>query len=250
MLKLILSPSIVCLVSIYFIFSFGQQVKADDLNYPENKLTSPIIAQNQKPRLKFKLPDRGVPNARIGGATRSLTKPVVAIIPSEKIALTNSESPTIFVYISKNEAISGSVKISNESGKELYSSEFKLPEKTGILRIKLPKTLNLETNKLYKWEVKLNFKDNNPIVASKYRTFGWLEKVSLKEDVSTKETWANLNVLAEAGIWYDTLEQLAILRLENPEDKDIQVEWTELLKSVGLNNVADSDILSEVVIIN
>lgn len=221
-------------------------------NYQQN---SRIIAQTT-PRLQFKLPDRGVPGARIGGATRGGDKSTVvtAIIPSEKLPLTINKSPTIFVYIPKNNALNATIKIMEEEGKELYQSEFTPPNQAGVLRVKLPANINLEEKKLYKWEIQLISEDNSPLIAFKLRTTGWLEKVSLPEDmaqnINTEDTWKKLNTLAEAGIWYDTLEELALLRSQNPEDTQIKEEWVDLLNTVGLDSIAEITILPDVIEIN
>jgi len=221
---------------------------------------SSIIAQRM-PRLKFKLPDRGVPGARIGGATRGGDKSTVvtAIIPPEKLALTIDESPTIFVYVPENNAVNATIKIlevvgeegQDSDNKELYKSEFKPPNEAGVLRVKLPANINLEETKLYKWEIQLISEDNNPLTAFKLKTVGWLEKVSLPEDmtqnINTEDTWKKLDTLAEAGIWYDTLEELASLRSKNPEDSQIKGEWVDLLNTVGLDSIAETSIFPDVI---
>lgn len=44
---------------------------------------------------------------------------------------------------------------------------------------------------------------------------------------------------AEAGIWHDLLTTLATLRRENPENPDFIDDWSNLLRSVGLADVAE-----------
>ena len=241
---------IVCLASICLLVPTTRQVEANSLSLETSQLNSYSVAQ-KIPRLRFKLPSRGVPGARVSGATRQGSNYVTAIIPSKKLGLTASESPTLFVYIPENQSASANLVITDEQGKQLYQSDFTVPQEAGILRIKLPETVNLETDKIYKWQVQLNSENSSPMMNFKLKTFGWVEKVPLVENslnsLAEEETWANLNTLAEAGIWHDTLEQLAMLRLENPEDIQLEAEWTELLTSVGLSNVAHSNILPEVV---
>ncbi len=224
-------------------------------NFNNDQPDSQIIAQTT-PRLRFKLPDRGVPGARIGGATRGGDKSTVvtAIIPPEKLALTIDEAPIIFVYIPENNAVNATVKVVDEDNKELYQREFTPPNQAGVLRVKLPAAINLEEKRLYKWEIQLISEENNPLTAFKLRTAGWLEKVSLPENtaraINTEDTWEKLNTLAEAGIWYDTLKELALLRSKNPEDTQIKGEWVDLLNTVGLDSIAQSNIFPEIVEIN
>ncbi|AFZ53582.1 DUF928 domain-containing protein [Cyanobacterium aponinum] len=255
MLKAI--ASIVSITSIILLNPTNISAQTQDFNansYQKNTNNS-LIAQTM-PRLRFKLPDRGVPGARIGGATRSGDKSTVvtAIIPPEKLALTIDDSPTIFVYLPKNDAFEANIKVVEENGKEIYTKNFTPPNEAGVLRVKLPANINLEEKKLYKWEIQLISEDDNPLTAFKLRTVGWLEKVSLPEEmqqeITTDKEWDSLNTLAEAGIWYDTLEGLALLRAENPQDNQIKKEWVELLNSVGLDSIAEISIFPEVVQIN
>ncbi|MGI0482981.1 DUF928 domain-containing protein [Geminocystis sp. CENA526] len=256
MLKpLILSSSVICFTCI-FISSGKINVQAESLNFGNvNQITSHLIAQSQSRRLKFKLPDRGVPDARMGGAVRGGNKSIIAIIPPDKMPLASEKNSTIFVYIANNNSTEGNLRITDINGQELYRGKFIPPQETGIIRIKLPETIELKTNTPYRWDIELKSPNIHPTQAMRLRTFGWLEKVSLEEKVSSEtdsqeDIWASLNTLAEEGIWYDTLNKLAVLRLENPEDEQIKSEWVELLNSVGLEKIAQTDIFSEVIITN
>ena len=104
---------------------------------------------------------------------------------------------------------------------------------------------------MYKWEVKLQSKDNNPMMGLKLKTSGWVEKVAVDNvDTQNQGDWDKLNTLAEAGIWHDTLDTLADLKLANPNDESIQAEWNQLLESVGLEKFTEMDIISQVVKVN
>ncbi|BAQ59647.1 membrane proteins related to metalloendopeptidases [Geminocystis sp. NIES-3708] len=250
MLRSIISPSIICLTSISFLFPITSPVNANSLSFHKSSVKSFTIAQNTTtPRLRFRLPDRGIPGARQGGATRSTSPKIVPIIPSEKLALTATDSPTIFVYIAKNDSTKASLTITDENKKQLYQTEFTLPQQEGIFRIKLPANLKIEAQQPYRWELKL-LSPENPSASLKLKTSGWVEKVSPPQNLVTKDKWENLNQLAEAGLWYDTLNELATLRLENPQNAEVETEWVELLKSVGLEYIAKNDIYSNVIILN
>lgn len=249
MLRSIISPSIICLTSISFLFPITYPVNANSLNFRGSQLNSFAIAQITTPRLRFRLPNRGIPGARQGGATRSGNQSMIAIIPAEKLALTASDSPMIFVYLPKNDSIKANLTIADENGKQLYQTEFTPPQQAGILRVKLPPHLNMEIETPYRWEIKLISPNDSPMV-TKLRTFGWLEKVSPPKNLLTEDKWESLNQMAEAGLWYDTLEKLANLRLENPQDVQIETEWVGLLNSAGLERVAKKDIYSEIISLN
>jgi hypothetical protein len=173
----------------------------------------------------------------------------VAILPETNLGLTVSNSPVIFVYIPENSSDSprvGQLSIDNQDDQELYSRTLPLTQDRGILMLKLPEKINLSVGESYKWKFSLIDKNGNN--QNKFAA-GWIQKVPLdnnlvKANSEKEETWAAINLFAEEGIWQDTLEKLALLHLNNPEDQQIQREWTELLKSVGLKEyVAKSKIL-------
>ncbi|MEO1378588.1 MAG: DUF928 domain-containing protein, partial [Cyanobacteria bacterium J06635_10] len=49
---------------------------------------------------------------------------------------------------------------------------------------------------------------------------------------------------AEDGIWHNSLETLAQLRLAKPKDAALLADWTSLLKSEELDNLANHPLLN------
>jgi hypothetical protein len=45
-------------------------------------------------------------------------------------------------------------------------------------------------------------------------------------------------IYANAGIWHETLTTLVKLRQENPRDEELENYWINILRSVGLNDIA------------
>ena len=240
---------LIYLASACIFLPLGSQVKANELNWQTSQINNVTIAQRMR-RLRFRLPTRGIPGARIGGATRAGSKKVTAIIPQEKLALTASNSPTIFVYLPKHQADDALLTISNEQGETVYTSSFVPPQESGLLRIKLPESVTLENEQTYKWEVRLDPQSSNPMTGLKFKTVGWMEKVAVDNNDQNQESWEQLNTLAEAGVWYETLDTLADMKLENPNDETIQAEWSQLLESVGLEDFTETQIISQVIEIN
>ena len=248
-----ISLPLIYLASACLFLPLNGKAHAENLNLSSHELKTITVAQRRFRRLRFKLPERGVPGARIGGATRSTGESITAIVPSKKLGLTASKSPMIFVFVPENQFSSANLTIIDKNGNEVYQASFIPPQEEGIVRIKLPATLELETENPYRWQVQLVSCNENPAMSLKNRTFGWVEKVDLEGEISTTQAsdpeakWETLNTLAEAGIWHDTLEYLAVLQLENPDDPEIKEEWTQLLESVGLEKIADSNIFPEVI---
>ena len=216
----------------------------------EQSRRSPLISQsshNRRLRISFQLPSRGAPRGTIGGATRGGNckgKPM-AILPRTNLGLTTRDNPVIFVYVPENGGKSAQFTLVDPDDREVYRTSFPITQQEGILMLRLPEEVNLSEGKQYNWRFSLI---SDPNSLDRARTGGWIEKVAPSQNIAQAqsknvETWTSINMLAQEGIWYDTLEQLALLHLENPQDEQVQLEWTELLKSVGLEQVAETKIL-------
>jgi hypothetical protein len=247
-LVLILSLSMISLLD----YSLGISSKSLLARDPASKL----IAQSSptsSPRISFKLPSRGAPVNTMAAATRGNDNRPVAILPKTNLGLTASNSPVIFVYVPKNTSSFAQFRfrIADQEKKELYSSILPSTQEEGILMLKLPEKLNLSLGESYKWQFSLV--EQNGKESRKFTTEGWIEKVPLDRNLEKAhsgkiESWTAINIFAQEGIWQDTLEKLALLHLDNPEDGQIQREWTELLRSVGITEtVAQSKIFPYII---
>ena len=76
-----------------------------------------------------------------------------------------------------------------------------------------------------------------------YRLVGGLiQRVQLPQDMVAKIEKATMrdrvNLYAENGIWYDTLATYAQQRRDNPNNSELAKDWANLLKQVGLEEIA------------
>ena len=247
--KVLTKLSLIIGVSVSLIGNELAQANYIDYDSSSHVIAQNFPAQNSTSRLRFRLPSRGAPVGTIGGATRGGGNKVRAIIPPKGLGLTVSDTPTLFVYLPDNESSSANLIVYDETDEEIYNGVLSSVQTEGILMVKLPEELNLIEGNSYQWLFTL-VDDQGKKISKTAR--GWVEKVPLNDNLKkvydkNVEPWTAINILAEEGIWQDTLEQLAMLQVANPEDAEVKQEWTELLKSVGLNNVADSEIIPNIV---
>jgi hypothetical protein len=228
-------------------YKLGADAAPPEPNHEQLRLLSQS-PESSPLRIRFRLPSRGAPTGTVGGAVRG--KKPLAILPETNLGLTASNSPVIFVYVPENKAVLAELTLGDQDQKEIYRTSLPVSQQEGILMLKLPEEVNLSVEKQYNWRFSLVSNHND---LKRLSTGGWLEKVAQNKNITDAqskeiETWKGINLLAEEGLWYDTLEQLALLHLENPEDEQIKLEWTELLKSVGLEQrVAESPIFPYVI---
>jgi hypothetical protein len=114
-----------------------------------------------------------------------------------------------------------------------------LPATPGVISISLPETPEsaLEQGKFYHWYLKLycatSTREEADLVVD-----GWLKRVSKSlENQSSTEI---------SHIWYDSVTNLANRRLASPQDEKLKSEWIKLLKSVGLESLAQEPLVGSV----
>ena len=76
---------------------------------------------------------------------------------------------------------------------------------------------------------------------------GWVQRVSLTEDISNNLATASdsekVDIYAAAGIWQDALTTLADLRQNNPNDRNLENQWNQLLENIGLEKIAQEPMI-------
>ncbi len=66
---------------------------------------------------------------------------------------------------------------------------------------------------------------------------------NLLQELQTTQPNNHPKIYAEAGIWHETLESMATLRQYDPNNSTFITQWQDILKSVGLETVADAPLL-------
>ncbi|MBR8835090.1 MAG: DUF928 domain-containing protein [Stigonema ocellatum SAG 48.90 = DSM 106950] len=215
-------------------------------------------------------PNRGAPGNRGEGGSRGCgvgNQSLKALMPvyeetfsqnqKESIyttqvwGLTSFENPTFWFYVPYS---SSSIKVTefvlqNEKKKTIYRTPVTIPETPGIVSFRLPSTsAALELDKNYHWFFKLRVItcDSQQPRDLDY-VEGWVQRTHLNGQLGDrlKQATPELRVAlyAENGLWYDALSALAELRLANSKDTNLTAGWTSLLRSVGLENLANKPLV-------
>lgn len=216
-------------------------------------LTLPAIAQIETIVLFQPPPESEQPESTEGAASRqsrvcasdlktqqaqSDRLKLSSIVPQNNFGLTTAERPTFWVYIPETSARQVILSIKQEGNSPHWQQSIDLKGKAGITGIKLADDAPaLELGKNYQWAIVLVCGDrpspNDPVNTA------WIKRIELAEgEPIPTEALAKAAVLAEQGIWYDTLD---ILAAQEPSVDNWQV-WIEYLKSGGLDRVANEPI--------
>lgn len=204
---------------------------------------SPSVNHSFNPPMQISLefppaPNRGGPESTAGGGTRGDTCTVgktklMPLVPTKETS-TVSANPTLFVYVPETKVKTGDFVLVDQKGKEVHASKIELPTQPSIIQISLPETVSLQVGQQYKWQFSLSCIVNEQEVANYVEVK--IKRTELNPTVKTKIEQAKdplekAKLYASQQIWQDTLMIMAQLRDSN------QMEWKQLLTSVGLGNL-------------
>lgn len=233
-------------------------------------LISPPVLADLSPeatRIQFQYqltddpPDRGTPPTQGGTGSRgnclhnAQRPPLTQITGGDRLDLTTSEHPTIWIYLpySIEDASVGEFSLQDDED-EVYRTQFTMPSSPGVVGITLPTTLNgLELEKRYRWYVEVDCPSADGGQSEPATLTGTVQRIARSLDLDRQLQTATTapqraSVYASHGIWYDTITELAQLRLQEPDNASVTQLWVELLSNpeIGLESVAREAIAGHV----
>lgn len=205
-----------------------------------------------------------VPGRRRGGARRGAcpitSTELTALVPATEVTTqtlpetyvggkTIAEHPTFWFYVPHSLTnLTAEFILQDDMGRDLYrisSADLPASEQTpGIISVSLPSTIApLEINKVYQWYFKLNCEAEAPVYVR-----GGIERIPLPSELANQLATAapeeQANLYLTNDIWYDAVTVLAQRHRSNPSNPTIKAAWTNLLQSVGLEDIAANPNLS------
>lgn len=193
-------------------------------------------------------PSRGAPSRRVGGSSRGTagSLPAVTVLVPDHVALTTSEQPTLYWFLSRPTTVRVEVTLIDEKG-ETPLIEYAVKDAAGpaVHAIDLAKQgVHLKTGVEYQWSISVvpdpNERSNDVMSA------GVIKRVDAPAPVAAarakgmdKEALAR--TLAANGIWYDAIGLYSEMISAKPNDRGLREERAALLDQVGLKDVADYD---------
>lgn len=218
-------------------------------------------------------PNRGAAGSRSGAASRGCeagNQTVTALVPTyqntlnhdqqtvvpitQVWGLTNAEHPQLFFFVPYNVSSIKNIEFvlqeqTNNKNKTLYRTNLTIPQSPGIIGVNLPPTTtSLEIGKMYHWffKVRLQCDQQQPLKLD--YTEGWIQRINqnstLNAQLKQAQPQQKITLYAANGVWYDTIMNLAELRLKDPQNQNLLTQWTTLLHSVGLGEIATQPIIN------
>ena len=217
---------------------------------------------NTQNNLAQKFANNGSPHKgrRRGGTSRrdgcpKLKTPITALVPGEEInhksflASTVAEYPTFWVYVPElpSNLRSGEFVLQDEEGNDIFRTAISLPETSAAIALRLPPNPKyaFKQDLKYHWYFRLycGQPQNQP---EYFYVDTWIQRVPLTPDLQKQLGKAELReyaAYATNNIWYDAITSLAELRRTNPNNRVLGEDWTKLLRSVDLEELAQAPIV-------
>jgi hypothetical protein len=209
---------------------------------------SVLVTQNpDKSSDKGPPPGRRVPGGDLDPLSRNCKKtsqPLTVLVPANSQGTITSERLTLWFYVpyAPEDITSAEFLVLNRDETEyVYETQFTLPKTPGIVSISLPLSAktSLETGKYYHWYLTLKCKGST-INTPDIEMDGWVQRI-----LHNPSTTNQIETAAPEG-WYDAVNNLANRLIASPQDTKLKQEWTDLLKSVGLQNLAQEPLIGSV----
>lgn len=195
---------------------------------------------------------RGAPTRTVGGGQRGdncLTSkpPLTPLTPDNNVVTTVSANPTLFWYVPQTQAKSAELVIKEYGNlQKIYQTTVEIKGVPGIVKLKIPDSVALQTGKKYSWTFALICNLENRSM-DRFVT-GFIERTELNMEAKTKlekakEPLEKVEIYANAQIWQETLSLLAQMHYDRPNDPQVTNAWREFLTSVKLEEIASQPLV-------
>ncbi|WP_413160315.1 DUF928 domain-containing protein [Capilliphycus salinus ALCB114379] len=211
------------------------QLASDDFNFDADGKTRPGNRQGAA--------------SRGSGNCPSMQPPLTALIPQTNLGLTTKEYPTFWFYVPYNSTdIRQAELIILDKNRRPALEEpisVQLSGTPGIIGITLPSTAKpLELEQEYRWFFELECGSDDALNNPKVN--GWIKRVQSSQNQNSQlqnNLTQEANIVdANNSIWYDTLTDTLQKMRVNPTNSTLTNNWSDLLKSVELQEFVDTSI--------
>ncbi len=214
---------------------------------PEDAVPQTSIGGASRGKVQFTPPGSATPSTSVGAGSRGNQFPLLtALLPPTKQGNTVSPRPTIFVYLPPIGAEEVFFSLQDEEGNPFYYTTLKVSPDGGTIGITLPKEApELEIGKNYLWYL-APIEPGGILKPDNYAVVGWIKRVesTVNEEALASSPVALATQYAKAGVWYDTLKVLAKAKQSQPDNEAFATEWHDLLKQVGLEEIASQPLVN------
>lgn len=203
-------------------------------------------------QVEYNPPSNGAPGTPTDPPLGAGTRPgcpenarLVAFSPTTNWGETIDSNPTFLLSVSTvPTAVSFSLR--DENGSEpLYQTLLPIKSEPGMFKFRLPDDApELKVDRSYRWFFQVSCNSSASPQNEGLAVNGVIVRRSnpdLQAQVESASPREKVELYAENGLWFDTLEELLKLRCADPENPDLVKDWASLLEHpiVRLNDLVE-----------
>ncbi|HTO49478.1 MAG TPA: DUF928 domain-containing protein [Burkholderiales bacterium] len=206
-------------------------------------LLAPVTGWTQSDAVQYRPPAGDLAPRRVGGSARGLPEamPVIAVLVPDHLALTVSERPTLYWYLSRPTTARIELVVVDPRDARPVVEAVVAGERAGIQAFSLAERgVGLEPGVAYEWSVAVvadPAQRSRDVVAG-----GAVQRVEpsavLRGRLAGAGEGERAAVLAAEGIWYDALAALSEPLAARPGDASLRARRAAVLEQAGLAEVA------------
>ncbi len=238
-------------------FKKAQNLRPNN-RYASNAVSnvSSYIANGGESKVSFVPPNLGAPasGTRQGGATRgrclsgNQSSLLTALVPATNQGMTTAEYPVLFFYVPQTAAKTLEFSLLDKNDKKIYQTTVAPSQTPGIVGLNLSSMKGLkplESGKDYHWFLTIvcDAKERSADIV----VDGWVQRTEtdpvFASELKKIKPRDRVSLYTVNGLWYDALATLSETRQSNPNNAVVANEWTDLLKSVGLEKIAKEPLI-------
>ena len=201
--------------------------------------------QAGKSAFVYQPPQRGAPQARVGGGTRGTggAMPELQVLAPDHVGLTTKAQPRLYWYAHSPVAAHIEFAIIDDAAIDpLLEVETGAVKVSGVQHLDLADhNITLQPGVPYQWSVALIMDENSrstDVIAS-----GVVERIEPDKAASSRIAGSHgkdlVAVYANEGLWYDALDAISAMIEAAPADSGLVDIRASLLDQVGLQAVAE-----------
>ncbi|MBM0740878.1 DUF928 domain-containing protein [Phormidium sp. CLA17] len=259
-------------VAIALISSMAIQLDNGNATVPIQPIQLASVKIAQKPTGNVRLVRRVLkgpaPGGRYrGGGSRNIVDPkkplvcpnvqpaLTALVPFEEQersgslppqvnvwSFTTAAHPTLWFYMpyTKTQAIPTTLSLVDDDSLAIVlpSTPIQLPNKPGIMAVRIPTSAELKVGKRYRWALTLNCA-SDATMSDKIQPEGVIVRetpsAAAMAELAIAKGVQRAGIYAKNGFWHDALTILAELRQQDFADTTLKSDWQSLLDSMMLS---------------
>ncbi len=174
---------------------------------------------------------------------------LVSFSPVTNWGETVSDRPIFLLYSSVGSSSAEFSLWDEKSLEKLYSFPMAIDPKPGLFKFRLPDDApQLEIDRLYRWQFHVSCTSLNQ--EQGFNVDGVIVRRSnpeLQAKIESATPEERVDLYAENGFWFDTLDELVKLRCAAPGNADLAADWASLLEHpiVQLNEFVEEPIICD-----